>query len=79
MTGTQMDRLLPAASITDISQQSTKWERLYESLARRQNQDGHRNAVCRFIKVAMAPGLPPKPPTTNDRHTGNIHQAPTRR
>jgi uncharacterized protein (TIGR02391 family) len=55
MTGTQMDRLLPAASITDSSQQSTKWKRLYESLARRQNQDGNGNAVCRFMKVAMAP------------------------
>jgi hypothetical protein len=56
MTGTQMDRLLPAASINDSSLQSTNWKRLYESLARRQNQDGNGNAVCRFIKVAMAPG-----------------------
>ncbi len=55
MTGSQMDRLLPAASIADISQQSTKWKRLYESLASRQNQDSNANAVCRFIKVAMAP------------------------
>jgi hypothetical protein len=55
MTGSQMDRLLPAAGIADSSQQSTKWKRVYESLARRQNQDGNGNAVCRFIKVAMAP------------------------
>lgn len=27
----------------------------HESLALRQNQDGNGNAVCRFIKVAMAP------------------------
>jgi uncharacterized protein (TIGR02391 family) len=55
MTGSQMDRLLPAAGIADTSQQSTKWKRLYESLARRQNQDRSGIAVCRFIKVAMAP------------------------
>jgi uncharacterized protein (TIGR02391 family) len=55
MTGSQIDRLLPAAGIADISQQSTKWKRLYESLGARQNRDGNGNAVCRFIKVAMAP------------------------
>jgi uncharacterized protein (TIGR02391 family) len=55
MTGSQMDRLLPAAGIEDTSQQSTKWRRLYESLGRRQNVDKNGNAICRFIKVAMAP------------------------
>lgn len=55
MTGSQMDRLLPAAKVPDTSQQSTKWKRLYESLGRQQNGDGTGQAVCRFIKVAMAP------------------------
>lgn len=50
-----MDRLLPAANIPDTSQQSTKWKRLYESLGQQQNGDANGNAVCRFIKVAMAP------------------------
>ena len=55
MTGSQVDRLLPAAGIPDTSQQSTKWKRLYETLGRQQNQDENGNAICRFIKVAMAP------------------------
>ena len=55
MTGSQMDRLLPAAGIDDTSQQSTKWKRLYESLGSCQMHDRNGNAVCRFIKVAMAP------------------------
>jgi uncharacterized protein (TIGR02391 family) len=55
MTGSQMDRLLPAAGIPDVSQQSTKWKRLYESIGAQQNKDGHGRAACRFIKVAMAP------------------------
>jgi uncharacterized protein (TIGR02391 family) len=55
MSGSQMDRLLPAAGIPDTSQQSTKWKRLYEALGRQQNCDGNGRAVCRFIKVAMAP------------------------
>ncbi len=50
-----MDRLLPDAGIADVSQQSTKWKRLYESLGARQNNDRTGTAVCKFIKVAMAP------------------------
>jgi uncharacterized protein (TIGR02391 family) len=55
MTGEQMNRLFPAAGIADVSQQSTKWKRLYESLGTRQNGDRNGTAVCRFVKVAMAP------------------------
>jgi uncharacterized protein (TIGR02391 family) len=55
ITGSQLSRLLPDAGIADISAQSTKWKRLYEALAARQNQDGKGNAVCGFIRVVMAP------------------------
>lgn len=55
MTGNQLSRLLPDAGIADISAQSTKWKRIYEALAARQANDGRGNAVCRFIRAAMAP------------------------
>lgn len=55
MTGSQIGRLLPAAGVPDTSQQSTKWKRLYDSLGQQQNKDGDGTAVCRLIKVAMAP------------------------
>src|SRR4051812_23054979 len=55
MTGTQLSRLLPDAGIADISNESTKWKRLYEALATRQAKDKKGNVVCRFIRVAMAP------------------------
>jgi uncharacterized protein (TIGR02391 family) len=55
MTGSQLSRLLPDAGIGDISTQTTKWKRIYEALAARQGIDGRGNAVCRFIRVAMAP------------------------
>lgn len=55
MTGSQLSRLLPDAGIADISTQSTKWKRIYEALAARQANDGRGNAVCRFIRVALAP------------------------
>src|SRR5438093_4582196 len=41
--------------IADISTQSTKWKRIYEALATRQAKDRRGNAVCRFVRVAMAP------------------------
>jgi len=55
MTGSQLSRLLPDAGIADISSESTKWKRVYEALAARQAKEGRGNAVCRFIRVAMAP------------------------
>lgn len=55
MTGSQLSRLLPDARIADISNESTKWKRLYDALSARQQHDANANAVCRFIRVAMAP------------------------
>lgn len=55
MTGSQLGRLLEDAGVADISQQSTKWKRLHEALDARQAKDRRGTAVCRFIKVAMAP------------------------
>jgi hypothetical protein len=67
MTGSQLSRVLPDAHIADISTQSTKWKRIYEALAARQAKDGRGNAVCRFIRVVMAPerfGSEPDPVRT---------------
>lgn len=55
MTGSQLSRLLPDAGIADNSSESTKWKRLYEALVTRQAKDANGNAVCRFIRIAMAP------------------------
>ena len=73
MTGTQMDRLLPAAGVADTSQQSTKWKRLYESLGGQQNHDRTGNSVCRFIKVAMAPERFGVEPERFEAHRENLN------
>jgi uncharacterized protein (TIGR02391 family) len=73
MTGTQIDRLLPAAGVDDTSQQSTKWKRLYESLGRQQNEDQTGSAVCRFIKVAMAPERFGAEPERFEEHRENLN------
>lgn len=73
MTGSQIDRLLPAAQVRDTSQQSTKWKRLYESLGQQQNAEGNGKAVCRFIKVAMAPERFGSEPERYESHRGELN------
>jgi len=55
LTGAEIGRCLQQAGITDNDPTLTKWMRLYNALAVRQNRDGHGDRVLAFIKVALDP------------------------
>jgi uncharacterized protein (TIGR02391 family) len=55
VTGTQLTYCFKALQIADTSQESTKWKRIFHSLAARQTQDGCGNNVIVFIKEIMSP------------------------
>jgi|SRR5439155_4408107 len=55
LTGTDIGRLLQQAAVADTDPEMTKWKRLYNALATRQNHDGHGDRVLGFIKAALDP------------------------
>ncbi len=55
LTGTEITRLLRQCGITDTDPTISKWQRLYNALCQRQNQDRCGNHVALFIETAMAP------------------------
>jgi uncharacterized protein (TIGR02391 family) len=73
MTGSQLSRLLADAGITDVSTESTKWKRLYESLSYRQGLDGNGNAVGQFIKTALAPERFTQEPDRFESHRESLN------
>jgi uncharacterized protein (TIGR02391 family) len=55
MSGTEIGHYLRQARIEDPDASMTKWRRLYNAFARRQNRDGHGNCVLQFIRYSMDP------------------------
>lgn len=55
LTGSEIERLLAQARIKDVEPAMTKWKRLYNALAARQNQDGSADRVFGFIKLSLDP------------------------
>ena len=55
LTGSEIGHLLGQLRINDPDPSMTKWKRLYNALASRQNGDGHGASVCQFIQVVMEP------------------------
>lgn len=55
LTGSEIGHLLTQMGIGDPDPTMTKWKRLYNALAARQNSDGHGASVCQFIQAAMEP------------------------
>lgn len=55
LTGSEIGQLLRQLRIPDLDAGITKWKRLYNALASRQNVDGHGTIVCLFIEAAMEP------------------------
>ena len=56
LTGPEIGFVLGQSGIDDVDgAQQTKWKRIYNALASRQNKDQAGNVVVRFITEAMAP------------------------
>ncbi len=55
LSGSEIGHLLGQLRIADPDPTMTKWKRLYNALAGKQNQEQKRNCVLSFISKAMAP------------------------
>lgn len=54
-TGSDITRMFNNSNVQDVSNESTKWKRLYYSFQQRQNNDGCSNAFLLFIQNTMSP------------------------
>lgn len=55
MTGSQMNGIFQECGVTDTSNESTKWKRIYDTFLSRQELDGSSNAFLNFIKKSLKP------------------------
>lgn len=55
MTGSQMNGIFQECGVTDTSNESTKWKRIYYTFLSRQELDGSSNAFLNFIKKSLKP------------------------
>jgi len=55
LTGTEINRLLQECKIENIDQDITKWKRLFNAFANRQNKDRYSNAILYFIGQVLKP------------------------
>jgi uncharacterized protein (TIGR02391 family) len=55
LTGAEIGRILGQAKIKDVDAANTKWKRLFNALADRQNRDGHADRVFAFIRLGLDP------------------------
>jgi len=55
LTGSEIERLLRQAKIQDPDPTMTKWKRLYNALAARQNRDANADRVFAFTRLALDP------------------------
>jgi len=49
MTGSQMNEIFQECGVQDVSNESTKWKRIYYTFLARQEQDGASNSFLNFI------------------------------
>jgi uncharacterized protein (TIGR02391 family) len=54
-TGSQITELLAQTGIDDPGEGITKWRRLHQAFAARQQRDGCANAVCAYIQTSLDP------------------------
>lgn len=55
LTGSEIGRLLKQVGVGDIDPTLTKWKRLYNALASRQNRDKSGDRILAFVKSALDP------------------------
>lgn len=56
VTGTELTRLLEAIKLPDTSGESTKWKRIYFTVAARQESSGDGKALIGLLHAVMEPG-----------------------
>ena len=54
-TGSEIGHFLRQLKIEDLNEKNTKWKRLYNALAKRQNDTGTGNIVLSYITLALQP------------------------
>lgn len=69
LTGTEIGHLLAQVRVADVDPAATKWRRLFNALAKRQNVDGSGDRVLAFISRALDPA----------RYTGQLETFEHRR
>ncbi|RUM45412.1 MAG: hypothetical protein DSY46_03005 [Hydrogenimonas sp.] len=57
LTGSEIDRLLEECKIENIDPGNTKWKRLFNAFANRQNKDQCSKAILYFIQQALKPTI----------------------
>lgn len=55
LTGAEIGHALATIRVADPDPTGTKWRRLYNALAARQNKDGHGDRVLAFVHVGLDP------------------------
>jgi Protein of unknown function (Hypoth_ymh) len=69
LTGTEIERILRQVKVTDTDPGITKWQRLFNALAARQNRDQSADRVFAFVGAALDPA----------RYVGEHHKFEARR
>lgn len=55
LTGSELSKFIPEASLKDIDPMNTKWKRLYNSFVEFQNRTHTSNSILKFINITMKP------------------------
>ena len=55
MTGSQMNEIFQECGVQDVSNESTKWKRIFYTFQAKQEIDGSSNAFLNFIKKSLNP------------------------
>jgi uncharacterized protein (TIGR02391 family) len=55
LTGSEINYILQQLNIEDINPNNTKWQRLFNALAKKQNETQKGNCILAFINKALAP------------------------
>jgi hypothetical protein len=69
LTGSELERILRQVGVPDTDPGITKWQRLYNALAARQNTDQSADRVFAFVRTALEPA----------RYVGEHHKFEARR
>jgi uncharacterized protein (TIGR02391 family) len=75
LTGSEIGQLLATYQIADPTPGGSKWVRLHNAFAARQNADGNRTAILAFIRGAMRPERYARKPEHFEPLRANLNKA----
>lgn len=55
LTGSEIGHIFQLSHMTDVDPSATKWKRIHNAFAEKQNKAGNRRAILEFIRQAMKP------------------------